>query len=131
MTACPAGYYGATVSPLTYKVCTPCNISCLTCFGGLDTQCNTCNFDLMVYKSGSYCKSVCWPGWGYIVDSQYCVACNSRCVSCYNLATNCSSCKTTGTSAGFMLITSNITNTGNCYNPCPTGYYANTTSRQC
>lgn len=112
-------------------MCKPCVLQCLTCYGGTDTQCYTCNFDLIVKKSGSYCKPACWSGWGDIQDSQYCVACNVRCVSCFNTANNCTSCKTTGTNAGYMIITNVTTNTGNCYGVCPSGYFANTTTRFC
>lgn len=85
----------------------------------------------MVKKSGSYCRPNCMPGWGDIVDSQYCAWCNQRCVSCYNNGNNCSSCRTSGWYEGFMIITDFVANTGICYNPCPNGYYANYTNHFC
>ena len=131
LSACPAGYYGAVITNFTYKICTPCNQACLTCYGGTDTQCYTCNFDMMLYKSGSWCKSACAVGWGYILDSQYCTHCNPRCVSCFNNGNNCTTCRTTGSNAGFQIITDFVANTGPCYGICPNGYFANLTTRFC
>lgn len=56
-----------------------------------------------------------------------CVQCNNKCVSCFQSGTNCSSCKT----GNFFIQTDMVYGTGNCYNPCPPGYYENTTSRLC
>ena len=103
----------------------------MTCYGGTDDKCYSCNFDMMVKKSGSYCRLNCMPGWGDIFNSQFCVYCNPKCTGCYNSGTNCTSCYSTGGNAGFFIITNNVTMTGNCYNPCPNGYFANTTSRTC
>lgn len=131
LSPCPDGYWAAPIANLTYKVCQPCVVVCLTCYGGLDSQCYTCNFDYMVKKSGSYCRANCLSGWGDILDSQYCAYCNPRCVSCYNNGNNCTSCKTSGGNEGFMIIADTLANTGNCYNPCPNGYFANYTTHFC
>lgn len=89
LATCPAGFYAAPSPPLTYKVCTPCVEACLTCYGGTDATCYSCNFDMMIKKSGSYCRNNCMPGWGNIDNSSFCVYCNPRCVSCFNSNNNC------------------------------------------
>lgn len=85
----------------------------------------------MVKKSGSYCRANCLSGWGDILDSQYCAWCSPYCVSCYNNGNNCSSCKTSGSYEGFMVITDFVANTGSCSWGCPGGSFANYTTHLC
>lgn len=103
----------------------------MTCFGGSYTQCNTCNYDFVVRRSGNTCQATCASGYGETDSWSVCVACNSKCTSCYNVSTNCTSCKTSGSNEGFIIIADVVHNTGNCYNPCPAGYFGNKTTHFC
>lgn len=85
----------------------------------------------MVKRSGNTCKPNCQPGWGDTYLGEICVYCNTRCVSCWNNQNNCTACKTSGGSEGFMIITDLVYNTGRCYNPCPGGYFENKTTHFC
>ena len=55
-----------------------------------------------------------------------CVLCDVRCVVCYELGTNCTVCKPSGSFASFYLSTNN-----SCLASCPVGMYANYTDRTC
>lgn len=66
---CPNGYYARVVANISYRICTPCVIQCTTCWNGNDGSCGSCNNDLMLKKSGSYCRPNCMPGWGETVSN--------------------------------------------------------------
>lgn len=40
--------------------CKDCNTNCATCFGGLITECNSC--ESSYYLEGNECKTDCSPG---------------------------------------------------------------------
>lgn len=61
-----------------------------------------------------------------MMDNMNCVFCDLKCLVCFELATNCSVCKPSGTYASFYLSTNE-----SCVTSCPVGMYANYTDRTC
>ena len=61
-----------------------------------------------------------------MLDNMNCVFCDLRCLVCFELADNCSVCKSTGTYASFL-----YTVNSSCLASCPIGYYGNNTDRTC
>lgn len=59
-------------------------------------------------------------------DGVVCVYCSPRCTVCYELAYNCTACKSTGTNASFLW-PANFS----CEANCPGNMYANFTDRTC
>lgn len=107
-----------------------CNIYCLSCFGSNINQCTSCDATVGYMLSGTTCATSCLSGYGMTADPSLCVLCDVQCIVCYDLSDNCTSCKTSGGNAAYLY---DNTTAGyfQCVNPCPTGYFANTTSRAC
>jgi hypothetical protein len=76
------------------------------------------------------CLTICKPGYGYTDDPSMCIWCNLKCKSCYNVFDNCSTCVTNGTWKSFLYY--NDTNGYyTCTNPCPDGYFSNSSQNTC
>lgn len=149
-TSCPVGTFGNnnskscnTTCPIkqfanaTIKACDHCpqtcesclNTSyCLTCistaaYSSLNNQCYSyCNVtnNLTIYSFNGSCFSSCPVGTYLDYTGVNCQTCNSICLQCSNVATNCTSC-----SASYFFNQS-------CISQCPSGYYgSNHTCQVC
>lgn len=143
LTLCDDGYYGNTMNNL----CTLCNAACLTCNGGLASNCLTCP-PLQILKSGKCfsCHSSCATCDG--TTSIDCLSCNSplvlqgkSCIEQCNIGyyrdlsgsgdcLKCSSTCTTCISSGiddcltcpipfFFELKDSVLKSGACHNTCP------------
>ena len=108
---CPADNY-ADPGTLT---CVQCPSVCLTCSSA--TFCMTCASPNLFYND--FCYGSCPPGTMTLATS--CLACLPECLTCINLADNCTSCTTNGTYKAYLLGTV-------CFTLCPGGYYGTTNS---
>ena len=126
---CPNGYYGEAST----NTCTACYNSgsspytCTTCFGQSNDECLSCNTG---YLYEGQCLSSCPAGFWAQSSPNTCQPCYSSttspfsCLTCSaGASTNCQSC-----SANTYL----YPNTGGqCINPCPNGYWGDTTTWTC
>lgn len=120
---CPSSTYIDTIN----NKCVDCHIRCLSCWGGLNTQCDRCNNitsspsnTLIIYyllSGSSTCSQTC-PNSQYIDKAipNICQLCSSSCLTCANSSTNCLSCQ-----SGIYF----FNNT--CITTCPNATYQNTT----
>ena len=116
--ACPQGTYETPE-----KTCEPCSKACLTCYGGLSTNCLSCggpNKGLLYYPK-TQCVKQCPQG--FREDSNHvCVTCSaSHCLGC-NDADECEIC-----GKGLYL----RTDTKTCVPTCPQGHYEDKSTRTC
>ncbi|EAR89540.2 EGF-like domain protein (macronuclear) [Tetrahymena thermophila SB210] len=120
--SCPQSYFADA-----NKVCQPCNPICKNCQTS-NTNCIDCNDGLQL--SGTTC--VCKVGF-YSSNLNQCVVCNTNQVpdipnqQCKNCDVNCNTCQD---SNNISICTSckapKALYQSYCYDPCPTGYYADT-----
>lgn len=80
--------------------------------------------------SNTTCATSCLTGYGNTSDPGVCVLCDILCIVCYEVGDNCSSCNQTSPSRAYLFDNTTVGYT-QCVNPCPDGYFANTTSRAC
>lgn len=131
VTTCGNGLYPAittiTVSTsLSYTeyVCTPCNSTL--------SQCKSCSYTNATANTGLICTlcelpyvvasgacTGCSSSYFYDQATQKCITCNSNCLTCTSL-TQCTSCKT-----GLFM------HNGQCLTTCPSGMYADSTTKTC
>jgi proprotein convertase subtilisin/kexin type 5 len=78
-----------------------CHSYCLDCSGPASTECFVC--DTSYYLSGNTCDTACTTGYGSVTASMICVACDAKCLTCQETATNCQTCTTSGTNEAFLL----------------------------
>lgn len=107
-----------------------CNVYCLSCFGSTINNCTSCDATQGYMLRNTTCATSCLSGYGPTPDPAVCVKCDSDCLACYGLGDNCSSCKTNNPNKGFLYDNS-TTGYTMCVNPCPDGYWANSTSQAC
>lgn len=123
---CPSTTYIDTVN----NKCIDCHAWCLSCWGGLNTQCNRCNNitnssnQVTIYyliSGSSTCSQTC-PDLQYI-DSRvpnYCQLCSSSCLTCAGNSTTCLTCQT-----------GNYFYNNTCIPTCPTSTYPNIMASIC
>jgi hypothetical protein len=80
-------------------------------------------------QSGNTCDNACAANYGVTDGGTTCVACDSLCVACAYVATNCSSCQSSGNGSSFLMFV-NATYS-ECILACPASYLQNTASRSC
>ena len=114
--ACPQGTYETPE-----KTCEPCSKACLTCYGGLSTNCLSCGQNKALLQSKTVCVKQCPRGFRED-NKQVCVACSSHCSEC-NDADECENCQ-----LGFYLQTDN---SKACVPTCPEGHYKDKSTRTC
>ena len=109
------------------RVCQSCSISCATCKFTADT-CLSCSGGTFLFKNK--CIGTC--DFNYYTVNQSCLSCKQGCKSCTN-SLDCSECQDK-----FELINTNCFCKDNkfffnseCVSLCPTGFYADTLSREC
>lgn len=107
-----------------------CNQYCLSCFNESITGCYSCDVAAAYMLSGTTCATACLPGYGPKFDPAVCVLCDNQCTSCFDLATNCSACKTNGSNEAWLYFNSTL-DYSECVSPCPTGNFANDTLHTC
>lgn len=120
-TTCPDPYYEDNSGP---NLCLLCNNTCASCSGPSNTVCSSCNTGYVL--SGTTCDSTCQVGYG-ATASGICIACTTYCTSCSLLSTNCTSCESSPSQ--YYLLT--ISTDTSCVNPCPVGYFINSTILSC
>ncbi|KAL4454931.1 hypothetical protein ABPG74_006313 [Tetrahymena malaccensis] len=114
------------------QICQDCYYRCATCDqqGVSGNICLTCQQDLNMGADG-ICH-ICQNGYFYdgnedidlknkSMDISKCKPCDSTCIECEGVATNCTVCQYT--------LTQNSQNI--CVSSCPQGYYQNTTTTSC
>lgn len=101
----------------------------MSCFGALITQCYSCDVSQGYMLSNTTCATSCLTGYGLTPDPGVCVLCNSDCLVCYGVGDNCTVCKTTNV-RGYLYDNTTLGYT-TCVDPCPDGYWANSTSQAC
>jgi len=103
----------------------------LSCYnGGTNTTCTSCDPSVPYLLNNNTCYNICTTGYGYTNDPATCVWCSVYCTSCYDIADNCSTCHSAGPYASFLYI-NDTEGYFNCLKTCPSGYFANTTTRIC
>lgn len=124
--SCPVGYWGNA----TLFTCDKCSPGCTACTSLSD--CSVCgNVTInstaadVYYKDiySSVCNLTC-PDGQFISSTKQnvCVLCSSQCVTCFGIASNCTS--STCLANYFFL-------NGSCLSVCPDNYYPNSTVWQC
>lgn len=103
-----------------------CHIACTSCWGTSVSQCWTCEQDTPMKLSGTTCNESCLSGYGDTFDGMVCVLCDLHCTACFELAYNCTACRTWGTYRSYLW-PANFS----CENPCPEGMYGNSTDSTC
>ena len=73
----PFGFYRDFIS----TSCTDCNSLCSSCFGALNTQCNTCASGYLYYATGTTCSLDC--PLGTYENGAICSVCHNDCDSCF------------------------------------------------
>ena len=109
-----------------------CDVYCVTCFNQSINQCYSCKASAGYMLSGTTCATSCLTGYGVTSDPSFCVLCDSKCSACFEMADNCTSCKSASPNTAYLYYNDTVFYY-QCVNPCPTGYYAfvNGTSRTC
>jgi proprotein convertase subtilisin/kexin type 5 len=79
-----------------------------------------------MYLSGNTCNETCLTDYGFMATGTVCVRCDNLCIICFELATNCTSCKTSGQYEAFLM-----TSTFTCMANCPDNYFNNETTHVC
>ena len=89
-------------------------------------QCTECDYDASFKLSGTTCNESCLTGYGDTIIGEVCVYCDVKCSICYESATNCSACTTSGSNEAFLLAYN-----FSCESNCPVGYFENHTAQTC
>ena len=87
---CPSGYFNDPVITANNYVCTICDSACLTCTGGGQTSCQTCqnvtvNGTMVPYfreVTLQHCVTTCGVGYFGNTVNNNCDPCQAGCVSC-------------------------------------------------
>ena len=98
---CTVGFYDDGL----HAVCLSCHYSCISCFGGTNTSCYTCQLNR------NYTNYSCPCFLGMYELAQQCYNCDVSCATCTINSTYCTACPPSRT----------LTN-GSCL--CSTGYFA-------
>lgn len=108
-----------------------CHWACTACYGPSVSQCTSClnNATYTLWLSNNTCNQTCLSQFGYSTPYT-CVYCDKKCVACYMVSDNCSSCTTSGANAAFLSTTANPSYP-TCVKTCPDNFFANKTSRTC
>ena len=136
LSTCPAGTYPRT----DINWCGNCyqapsddviEKSCATCDGWKSTNCLTCPSQTYYYPQNNTCLSSCPSGTYYDTNSQSCQSCYKTdssyfgCLTCTGpMYTQCTSC-----ADGLFYFAFNNTCGNSC--PCGSGYFYNSTTKQC
>jgi len=109
-----------------------CNIYCLTCYNKLISNCYSCDASVGYMLSNTTCATSCLTGYGATSDPSLCVLCSSYCSACFEVADNCTTCKSASPWTSYLFYNSSLFYY-QCVNPCPLGYYSyvNGSSRTC
>lgn len=83
---CVGSFYDSYSLANPVAMCQPCHYSCATCYGGLDTNCLTCQ------TLRNFTNYSCPCNDGYYDSMQVCNLCDSLCRTCFGIPTNCTSC---------------------------------------
>ncbi|XP_023221254.1 furin-like protease 2 [Centruroides sculpturatus] len=75
----------------TYNICSPCNFSCLNCFGPNSDNCLSCIKSY--YLQEDFCVQDCSDGYYKDEETNECLPCISQCMLCENNPSYCLSCK--------------------------------------
>ncbi|XP_031505761.1 uncharacterized protein LOC116268094 [Nymphaea colorata] len=114
--SCGNGFYGGPDPTTSEPTCLSCVTPCANC--NSDTVCTSCSTGY--YLSGT-CHVSCPFGY-YANTGTTCAQCDSNCASCVSQSTKCLSCGLLNNLQSY-LYTDNT-----CYNTCPGGSYATSTS---
>lgn len=120
---CPQGQWGNS----TNYTCDDCTGGCLACTGPSLSECTLCgNYSNSTYYkhiSATICNTTC-PDGQFISASipHFCQLCSSICVTCSEVADNC----TSSTCAANYFYLDN-----ECLNVCPNNYYPDRSTREC
>ena len=132
---CPDSFWGDSAT----NKCMPCynngvgpSYTCATCSGGGSNQCTSCNAGKFLHpNTGGQCLIICPNGFWGDGSTNKCMPCHISgvgpyysCVTCSAGGNNdCNSCP-----AGSFL---HPNTGGQCLNPCPDGYWGDSTVNQC
>jgi hypothetical protein len=115
-------------SSTSNNTCLACNAVCLTCFGPLSTNCDSCGNSTtsILFKdpSGPTCRPSCPQGYVGISSSNSCQQCDAGCASCQNATNDCQQCQKVGNIFYYLYDSS-------CLMLCPDGTYKNGSSLSC
>ena len=116
------------------NTCMPCNTGCLVCTGFSLLECQACNnvtnisgtFVYYLTIGNSICDISC-PTGQYIRDGfpNYCQSCSVQCIGCSVTSTNCT--ESFLCTVGYFFYVP----TNSCLLSCPSGFYANSTTKYC
>ena len=124
VTACPSENFYE--NPTT-KVCEACYMDCLTCDGGANTDCLSCDLTVPSKKylsRSGYCSSSCATTGEYYDSNFHCHLCDSNCKQCSGPNNDqCTECHTAGT---FKHL-----HQGQCLDSCPSPTISNTITFVC
>ena len=122
-----------TYAHIVSKTCKPCSSSCLTCFGALDTQCDSCQTSFFLLSTSCLLECVIFSFFIQKPDNYYkedsglnantCQPCPAGCLTCQNIgvSVDCLSC-----SNGYYLNT--LSDPKSCVtlkSQCPSDTYLN------
>ncbi|EAR95046.2 TNFR/NGFR cysteine-rich region family protein (macronuclear) [Tetrahymena thermophila SB210] len=104
--------------------CTPCDSSCLTCNGNLNTNCLSCSDPLFLQQSSSTCIQKCDSNqYGQITPQRTCLVCDSTCATCSGPnQNNCLSCS----GSKYLDLSTN-----QCVTQCPSGTFNDNSNNKC
>lgn len=92
------------------------------------TTCYSCASSPVMYKlSGTTCAANCLPGYGDTLGGSECVLCDALCLTCFDTALNCLTCKSSPPANASFWYDQN----SSCNRACPARYYGNTSDRVC
>jgi proprotein convertase subtilisin/kexin type 5 len=119
LSSCPNGYYANSGN-----ICLQCSSSCATCQTDQFT-CTSCNGSSFLNSNTKICvSSTSCPTNTYAdISTSKCLACDSSCLECIGVSTNCSSCAN-----GYIRDTTTNTTLKLCTNHCPPGTVNDTTN---
>ena len=133
---CPDGFWGNNST----NKCMPCwnqttvsgnttYYACTTCIAGTYTDCKSCSYPAFLYPyNGGDCRAPCPDGfWGSIGPPRLCLPCYSSGVSPYT----CKTCNGGTNSHCLTCYTGTFLYGGQCINPCPAGYWGDTSTNTC
>ena len=94
LSTCPVGFYG-NASTFT---CPQCDSRCSACTGPTNGSCSACKIDNtgvshFLLPGSNSCSDTC-PDSLYANSSTFrCEVCDTNCLKCFNMSTNCTLCK--------------------------------------
>ena len=108
---CPSNKYGNSQT----NTCELCDEGCLSCFGPIDNNCNSCKKNTYLDGLKNTCVALC-------PDKYYEEAKNNKCELCFS---DCIKCDNNNKNACLSCIPGKFLFKDKCFVQCPDNYYNN------